>query len=272
MKLKGLIFTLALLWTGASAYDVPVCISVNGNNIQTENPYLESGVTYVPLRFVSEALGAESVKWDSQTDTATIIIDDKTMSFKIGSSYAVVNGEVKEFYGETKLINSRTYLPVRFIAEETGSTVNWNQNFYRVEITKENHSVPEHITESKGYDDEHIYWLAKIISCESGGEPLEGKIAVGNVVLNRTKSHDFPNTIYGVIFDTNYGVQFQPVLDGSIYNEPTGEAYLAAKLSLEGENTAGDSLYFLNPRKATNFWIPNNRTFFLTIGNHDFYL
>ncbi len=272
MKFKSIIFTLALLWTGAAAYEPPICISVNGENIITETPFLENGVTYVPLRFVSEALGAESVSWDSSADTASVLIDGKSLSFTIGKSYAVVDGEKKDFYGKSQIRNSRTYLPVRFIAEETGARVSWNQEYYRVEISKEGHSVPEYITEEKEYGDEHIYWLAKIINCESGGEPLEGKIAVGNVVLNRVESSDFPNTIYGVIFDTNYGVQFQPVLDGSIKKEPSGESYLAAKLSLEGENTAGESLYFLNPRKATNFWIPNNRTFFLTIGNHDFYL
>ncbi len=272
MKLIVFIFSLALMWMSGHAYDVPVCISVNGNNIKTENPYLENGVTYVPLRFVSEALGAESVLWDGKTSTAEVILDGKQMEFTVGENVATVDGVEKKMNGNIRITNSRTYLPVRFIAEETGSLVSWNGNYYRVEITKENHSVPEAAVEEKNYSDDHIYWLAKIISCESGGESLDGKIGVGNVVLNRVEHGTFPNTIYGVIFDRNYGVQFQPVLDGSIYNEPVGEAYLAAKLSLEGVNTAGESLYFLNPRKATNFWIPNNRKFYVSIGNHDFYL
>ncbi len=272
MKLKILILLLILIQTCAYAYEVPVCISVNGENIKTENSFLENGVTYVPLRFVSNALGAESVDWKPAENTATVALDGKNMEFTIGKDYAVVDGKRKKLNGPVRLKNSRTYLPVRFIAEESGSEVMWNQPCYRVEITKENYSVPQDVIEEKSYDDEHIYWLAKIISSESGGESLDGKIAVGNVVLNRVENAAFPNTIYGVIFDRNYGVQFQPVLNGTIHNPPTGESYLAAKLSLEGENTAGESLYFLNPRKADNFWIPNNRVFYKSIGNHDFYL
>ena len=97
-------------------------------------------------------------------------------------------------------------------------------------------------------------------------------IAVGNVVLNRVESPHFPNTIYGVIFDDVGGVQFEPVLNGTIFDEPTQKSYLAAKMALEGKNTAGKSLFFLNPDKAGNFWITENREFYTAIGNHHFYL
>lgn len=99
-----------------------------------------------------------------------------------------------------------------------------------------------------------------------------GKIAVANVVLNRVKSPLFANNIYDVIFDRNYGVQFTPILNGTIYNTPLGDSVVAAKRALRGENYASESLYFLNPRIATSSWIINNRTFFRRIGNHDFYL
>lgn len=272
MKVKHLIFAFALMWCGAAASEAPVCVSVNGSIIKTEEPILENGVTYVPLRFAGEALGADGITWDGAARTATADFGGKTLEFTVDSSTARVNGKTRETGAKTRLVNSRTYIPVRFLAEETGSSVDWNQQYYRVEITKEGYSVPAEAVAEKDYDDEHIYWLAKIIGCESGGEPLAGQVAVGNVILNRVNHSDFPNTIYGVIFDDNYGIQFQPVLDGSINTEPVQSAYLAAKLALEGENYAGESLYFLNPRTATNFWIPASRTFFTTIGNHDFYL
>ena len=100
---------------------------------------------------------------------------------------------------------------------------------------------------------------------------MKGKVAVGNVVLNRVKSDEYPNTIYSVIFDKKFGVQFQPVENGSIYNEAVQGAYLAAKLCLEGYNVVGECKYFLNPDKATNFWITQNKKYFSTIGSHDFY-
>ena len=122
------------------------------------------------------------------------------------------------------------------------------------------------------YENDHIYWLSRIINAESESEPFKGKVAVGNVVLNRVKSLEFPNSIYGVIFDKKYGVQFEPTINGSIYNTPTHQSVSAAKRALNGENNIGSCLYFLNPKIASSFWIVNNRQYYTTISNHDFYL
>ncbi|SDK20139.1 cell wall hydrolase [Natronincola ferrireducens] len=120
--------------------------------------------------------------------------------------------------------------------------------------------------------DEDIYWLSRIIHAEAQGEPYQGKVAVGNVILNRVRSGKFPNTIYGVIFDRQDGyTQFSPVIDGTIYNTPHKDSVKAATEVLNGVRPVGEALYFLNPRKATNFWIVNNRQYMKTIGDHDFY-
>lgn len=120
--------------------------------------------------------------------------------------------------------------------------------------------------------EDDLYWLSRIIHAESQGEPYEGKVAVGNVILNRVKSSEFPNTVYGVVFDKQFGyTQFSPVLDGSINNTPNAESINAAKAALNGERPVGSALYFLNPSKATNFWIVQNRKYFMKIGDHDFY-
>ena len=113
--------------------------------------------------------------------------------------------------------------------------------------------------------------MSRIISAESRGEPLAGKLAVGTVVLNRVASSQFPDTIYGVIFDDKWGVQFTPTANGTIYQEPTAESVLAAKLCLDGAREAGDSLYFLAPKIATNHWVMENRELVAIIGNHWFY-
>ena len=101
---------------------------------------------------------------------------------------------------------------------------------------------------------------------------MAGKIGVGNVVLNRVRHKDFPNTIYTVIFDKKYGVQYEPVINNTIYDTPEPESIKAAKFSLNGFNTVGNCLYFFNPVTATNSWIKENRIFYKTIGNHDFYI
>ena len=123
------------------------------------------------------------------------------------------------------------------------------------------------------YNDDNVYWLSRIINAEARGESLDGQIAVGNVVLNRVASPLFPDTIYTVIFQTTYGIiQFSPIANGSIYTTPAESCVIAAKLALDGANTASDSLYFLNVKAATTLWVVRNCSYVTTIGNHSFYV
>ena len=121
------------------------------------------------------------------------------------------------------------------------------------------------------YDETDLYWLSRIISAESRGEPLLGQIAVGNVVLNWVNSGQFPNTVKEVVFDRKYGVQFEPVSNGTIYDQPTDSAMLAAKLCLEGAAPVGNSLYFYAPALSAGTWISTSRAYYGTIGCHKFY-
>lgn len=268
-KIIFLICLLLLLFVNTEAYDVPIDIMINGNYIKTDAaPYIKNSLTYVPIRFVSEALECE-VGWNGG---AAIVKGERKIIIYPGKDYAIVNDEKVKLAGRAELVYGRTFVPLRFVAEALGCTVDWNEKYYCVEIEKENIQVKEECIAKTKYDRESIFWLARIIESESGGESKEGKIAVGNVVLNRVESKDFPNTIYGVIFDNMYGIQFQPVMNGTIYNEPSTDSYIAAKLALSGHNTVGESLYFLNPNTASNFWIVYNRKYVCTIGNHDFYL
>ncbi|NLY42721.1 MAG: cell wall hydrolase [Clostridiaceae bacterium] len=117
-----------------------------------------------------------------------------------------------------------------------------------------------------------IYWLARIIEAEAGGEPYAGKVAVGNVVMNRLKSSLFPNTIKGVIFDSYKGIPaFSPVQDGTIYNTPSAASIEAAKAAYNGEKPVGNSTYFFNPAKSKGTWIVKNKKYVTKIGNHVFY-
>ena len=118
------------------------------------------------------------------------------------------------------------------------------------------------------YNSTDLYWLSRIIYAESGNQSLEGKIAVGNVVLNRVASSLFPNSVYDVIFQRN---QFTPASSGSINREPSEDAVIAAKLCLDGANTADNALYFVNPKASPNSWASRNCTYVATIGAHAFF-
>ena len=116
-----------------------------------------------------------------------------------------------------------------------------------------------------------IHWLSHIITSEAGIEPMEGKIGVGNVVMNRVKSAEFPDTVFGVVYDYEHTIQFEPVSRGTIHDDPKPEDIIAAYLVLEGANTAGNCIYFVNPQFGS-FWFDNNLDFVIKLGRHNFYV
>ncbi|MDF2591601.1 MAG: cell wall hydrolase [Clostridia bacterium] len=118
----------------------------------------------------------------------------------------------------------------------------------------------------------NLYWLSRIIHAEAEAEPYAGKVAVGNVIINRVNSGTFASTIKGVIFEYSNGLpQFSPVADGTIYNTPSAASIQAAKDAMAGQRPVGAAMFFFNPDKASGSWIVNNKTFVKTIGDHDFY-
>ena len=191
-----------------------------------------------------------------------------TVSAQLWNSYIEANGRC--FYTDTtcRLIDGELYVPIRPLAYIFNVDVKWNDTTRSVTLVDRGGVC---LSGDKVYWDGAVLWLSRIIYAESRGEPLLGKIAVGNVVMNRVASPQYPNTIYGVIFDRKYGTQFTPVATGAIYNTPTDECIRAAKMVLEGTSVSDDILFFMNPRIATSSWISKNRPFAFSIGNHSFY-
>ena len=110
--------------------------------------------------------------------------------------------------------------------------------------------------------------MARAINGEARGEPYEGQVAVGAVILNRVKSSQFPNTIAGVIYQKG---AFTAVSDGQI-NVPIQEnstVFKAAQDALNGWDPTGGAIYYFNPNTATNSWIWS-RPLIKTIGKHRF--
>lgn len=118
---------------------------------------------------------------------------------------------------------------------------------------------------SSGQDGD-LYLLARLISAESRGEPYEGQVAVGAVVLNRVKHASFPNSISGVIYQPG---AFSCLDDGQ-FDEPISEsAYRAAGDALNGWDPSYGAIYYFNPSTATSKWIWS-RPAIVTIGKHKF--
>ncbi len=134
--------------------------------------------------------------------------------------------------------------------------------FLKSDITKENIS---YAASSRTPD---IQLMARAINGEARGEPYEGQVAVGAVILNRVKSSQFPNTIAGVIYQSG---AFTAVADGQI-NAPISEGatvYKAAQDAMNGWDPTGGCIYYFNPATATNKWIWS-RPLVKTIGKHRF--
>lgn len=264
MKLKKALLGLAL----TTALVLPVSAStlrVNGHNIWNEaQAQVIHNTTYVSLRMVTQILAPDAqISWSGGAARATASGLDLTAV--PGQNYLTVNDRALYIPDGVRAANGRVMVPIRVLAKALGGSVDWSREA-GVTLT-----VGSGRPGSPSYTQDDLYWMSRIISAESQGESLLGKIAVGTVILNRVASDEFPNDIRSVIFDREWGVQFTPVANGTIYHEPTAESVLAAKLCLEGARAAGDSLYFLAPKLSSNHWIINNRQYVTTIGAHQFY-
>lgn len=121
---------------------------------------------------------------------------------------------------------------------------------------------------SKSSSTSNVQLMARAINGEARGEPYEGQVAVGAVILNRVKSSQFPNTIAGVIYQSG---AFTAVADGQI-NVPIKEGSTvlkAAQDAMNGWDPTGGAIYYFNPATATNKWIWS-RPLIKTIGKHRF--
>lgn len=141
-----------------------------------------------------------------------------------------------------------------------------------VEVIKEVEKIIE--VEKKvyiGIELEDWIWLSRIIYSETTGDIDANAIAVGNVVMNRVKSPDFPNTVKEVIWQNTGIYQFSPCADGRIYLEPDERAIENARLVLQGLRTLPDDvLYFYMPTEGNKGnWI-RSREVYKKIGVHVF--
>lgn len=255
--LCGLLAGLTLTGSANAGRSVPV--QIDGTHLPGQ-AYLEDGVTYVPLRYLLDTLGGWEIIWDYTTQQAVAVSDQKTLLANPAKDQITIDNET--FSGQVSLEKGRTYVPLRLVAEALGNHVEWDPYLSGAAVT------------SSGADHNAVdlYWLSRIIYAESGAEPLDGQIAVGNVVLNRVASPEFPNSVAGVIFDRVNGTQFEPVENGTVYRTPSPQSAEAAVRVLNGDNTIGSALYFYAPALSQGIWIQNNRTFLKTIGCHRFYL
>jgi N-acetylmuramoyl-L-alanine amidase len=258
--------TVAALAANDSHSDAPISILVDNKEVEFASPPLLIGsTTYVPLYDFSRLMGAAAMTQDE--DSTTIFLPKLQIVAVADTCYITANGRYLYVPDLCKMVNNVMYVPVRTLSRVFGAKVKWNSDARSISVTP---ALKPISSGDSFYDETDVYWLSRIINAESRGEPMAGKIAVGNVVLNRVSVSSYPDTVHGVIFDRRSGIQFSPAYSGSIKRTPSEDCIIAAKLALDGADVVGDSLYF-NASRLRSTWASRNRTYVATIGNHSFY-
>jgi len=127
-----LMFVLCLPVPGLSvqAQTTPeISIFLDGQQLKSDvAPYIlpKANVTMVPLRVISESLGAE-VYWDQEKQTATILKENTVLSMTVNQSYALVNEGSVPLDASAENKQGRVMVPLRFVSEQLGLNVNWEQ-------------------------------------------------------------------------------------------------------------------------------------------------
>jgi len=261
------ILFLSTMITPVSA-DSYVRLKINGTT-QNIGQRLIDGVTYVPIRAFSNAVANCSIRWDGSSSTAIVRYANLNINAGDYAYYIECNGRYFSSGAPNKLIGGTMYVPLRPLASAFGASVGWVSSTTTAVVTTGSFYVK---SGNSYYNQDDLYWLSRIISAESLGQPIMGQIAVGSVIMNRVDSNEYPNDIYSVIFDTRFGTQFTPVATGTIWNNPDEQSVIAAKITLEGYRVNSNIMYFMNESKATSAWIRNNCDYAFTIGEHSFWV
>ena len=129
-------------------------IILNGQPLYfNEAPYIEQGTTMVPMRAVFEALGAE-VQYDSQTKMITAIKDGINIELWIGASIASVNGISEQLPVVVTNKNESAMVPLRFVSESLGASIDWNDDARIITIKQENDFIEDTLEEDDFVEDD----------------------------------------------------------------------------------------------------------------------
>jgi len=221
--------------------------------------YIESramiidGRMYIPLRSVAE-LYDKAVDWDENSRHVNIR-EYKTYLVAPWQTFYEISRELRILEKALRVWNNMLEGE-----PEMGSTI-YLESTEKITL---DYTLTETVIP---YDFDDLEMLAKIIYAEAIGEPYEGMVAVGAVIMNRIKSTSFPNTLQEVIFQRG---QFTPIGNGQ-YNraKPTDPYYRAAEDALRGIDPVNGALFFNDPVRSKVGYF--TRPIIMHIGTHCFY-
>lgn len=270
----ALLLALCLLCPGlaAAADDGGAqSVPVYTDGLLSARAYVSGETVFLPPEAVCAAARL-SMSWSEDNGTLTLSVPGAVLTGHKDDGYFEADGRYIYAPDGWLVKGDVLYLPSDAVERLFGVKINVSEKRDRLELSTDKLAVISGGANyyELNYDAELLYWLPQIINAEAKFEPLAGQIGVGNVVMNRLRSPDFPDTIFEVIYDTEHTVQFEPISTGGIFQEPTEQATIAAYLCLEGYSTVGGSLYFVNPEFGSG-WFDSSLELVETIGHHNFY-
>lgn len=227
---------------------------------------VQDGVSYVALAAIAPLLDETAVvSWNGGAGTVTVTTAKLTLAAGVGQLYLEANGRYLYLPERVQMSDGRAMVPLWAVAKAFDAKVGWDSATGTVTVTTGTGAIR---SGESYYNQNDLFWLSRVIYAESGNQPLEGQMAVGNVVMNRVASPIYPNSVEGVLAQKN---QFTTYKSGKLADRtPNTSSIIAAKLVLDGgvvEDVAG-ALYF---DSSSNSWAARNKEFVATIGNHKFY-
>lgn len=197
------------------------------------------------------------------------------VTYKYGSKGEVVREiqtKLKSWGYYTKSVDGiygyQTYTSVKYFQRKNGMVVDGvagNKTLVALGINPNNVN-PNSTASSSTQNNQDVMLLARLINGEARGEPYEGQVAVGAVILNRVRNPKFPSTIAGVVYQPG---AFTAIVDGQVHAEMQPNSIKAAKDALNGWDPSGGAIYYFNPSTATSSWIWS-RPLIKVIGKHRF--
>ncbi len=230
--MKKILFAVAVmslvLFTAATVFaDDNITVKVNGTRIQFDaQPRIENDRTIVPIRAIAEALGFY-VDWKAETQTASISKGSTTVTVAVNSNIAKVNGKETTLDMPAVIREDRTMIPLRFVSEALGCTVDW---FDKNKIVAINDQITVPLEPTRVKDDKGK--LIQVIPKEGKGsqillerliqsEEYDVEVEESNLRVLRPKDKDIKLRIEESDFSSVWDVPYRSMDVSICVEEPT---------------------------------------------------
>ena len=225
------------------------------------------GTTYVSLAAMAKALDESAAAvWNGSTGTVTVTTENLTVTARLGDHYVIANGRYLYVAERVSQNNGTVMVPLSVVTKAFDAKLTWDAAAGKILVQRGSGAL---MSGDAFYNQDDLFWLSRVIFAESGNQPLEGKMAVGNVVLNRVASPIFPNSVHAVLSQKN---QFSTYKGGKLANRnPNESSIIAAKLVLDGGmvEEVENALWF--DAMCSNSWAARHKACLVIIGGHKFY-